>query len=59
MTKEELLIKIKDNGLIPYNDEIPTYIVCFNCGLERSLNTWLKRHGKNCKLPKLNTDRMT
>lgn len=55
----DLKLRIKNNGLKLYNDIIPKHIVCFNCGLERSLNIWLENHGNNCKLPKLNTDRMT
>lgn len=60
MSKElQLITQIKNNGLTPYKNIIPKYIVCFNCGLERPLNIWLKDHGNNCKLAKLNTERMS
>lgn len=56
---KELLIRIKDNGLKIYKNIIPKHIVCSNCGLERSLNIWLKEHGNNCKQTKLDSNKMT
>lgn len=59
MNDEELLKKIKENGLILYQNNIPKHVVCHNCGLERTLKTWLNEHGKKCTLPTLDRDSIT
>lgn len=59
MEELQLITQIKNNGLIPYKNIIPKYVVCSNCGLERQLNIWLKNHGNNCKLAKLDIEQMS
>lgn len=46
------------NGL-KYTGKLPKFVVCSNCGLQRPLAIWKKEHGNNCKLPHLNTSKMS